>query len=47
MLICRVVLEAGAILNKGHEYVKCVRRDSEILTKVGGIILFVTKENKA
>src|SRR5260370_42041353 len=47
LLICRVVLKAGAILNKGHKDVKHVRRDSEILMKVGGIILFVTKEDEA
>src|SRR5260370_21455580 len=43
LIICRVVLEAGAILNKGHKDVKHVRRDSEISMKVGGIILFVTR----
>src|SRR5260370_21021572 len=45
LLVCRVVLEAGAILNKGHKDVKHVRRDLEISTKAGDIILFVTKED--
>ena len=46
LLIHRVVLEAGAILNEEHEDVEHVRRDLEISMKVGGIILFVTKEDK-
>ena len=46
LLIHRVVLEAGAILDEGDKDVEGVRRDSEILMKVGGIILFVTKEDE-
>ncbi len=46
LLVHRVVLEAGAILDEGDEDVKGVRRDLEISMKVGGIILFVTKEDE-
>ncbi len=46
MLICRVVLEAGAILDEGDEDVEGVRRDLEISMKAGGITLFVTKEDE-
>src|SRR5260370_17616887 len=41
LLIQRVVLEAGAILNEGHKDIEHVRRDSEILTKVRCVILFL------
>ncbi len=47
LLILRVIPEARAILNEGHKDIESVRWDMEILMKAGGIILFVTNEDKS